>query len=353
MNVSRSFVSLAVIAALTSCATAPQGPAPQGRALRASLPDLTSYALMRTDAGALPAQHVSVAQAAEVLAGYDVIFIGEVHQHPANHLAQMELLRALYERSPALSLSMEQFERDTQPAVDEYLAGKVGETPFMQKSRAWNNYTTSYRPLVEYAKQHKLPVIAANAPGGVVRCIGREGPAMLARLKPEQRAWVAADLNLQDGPYKDKFLGFAGGDAGHGGETSKDKTAERKPPSETALRSFSAQVARDDTMAESIAFHLQKNPGRKVVHTNGAFHSESFLGTAERLKLRMPNLKIAVINPEFADDPTRLEVSPQDAKTGTFVLLLRKLPEFYANDEEMSAAIKKQMQTRATLKCEF
>jgi len=341
----RVLAGLGLAALLTSCATMPMG-----EGTGTALPDLTSYILMRTDAGAHTPQRVSVQQAADVLAAYDVIFIGEAHQHPGNHLAEMALFRAIHERSSALSLSLEQFERDVQPVLDDYLAGKIGENPFTSKARAWNNYTTSYRPLVEYAKGHKLPVIAANAPEEVVRCVGREGLALFARLKPAQRAWAAADINLNDGPYKDKFLGFAGGDAGHGGDASKEKT-ERKPPSETALRSFAAQVTRDDTMAESIALHLQKNPGRKVVHLTGSFHAESFLGTVERLKLRMPSLKIAVVNPDFADDPTHPEVSPQLAKTGTFVLLLRELPDFYANDDEMREAIKKQMETRAKNQC--
>ena len=350
------FVAAALTVMLSACAASSAGfmPGP-------TLPDMTSYLLMRTDVGTRSPTATSVDDAAEVLAGFDVIFIGEAHEHPGSHLAEMSLLRAIYNRAHNLTLSMEQFERDVQPVVDDYLAGKIGEAPFMRNARAWGNYPTSYRPLVEFAKEHKLPVVAANTPEKIVRCVGKEGEAFFARLAPEQRAWAAATLNLQDGPYKDKFMGFAGGDAGHGGEEnadksggkSGDKSAPRKPPSETAVRSFAAQVTRDDTMAESIAQHLQKNPGRKVVHIDGSFHSESFLGTVERLKLRMPNLKIAVVNPEFAEDPLRPKVTPDDAKTGTFVLLLRELPEFYANEQEMRDAIKRQLEARAKTVCEL
>ena len=334
-------------AALGGCATQPRP------SLQTRLPDLTSFVLMRTDAGAHAPQAMSVDQTAGVLVTYDVIFIGESHRHPGNHLAEMELFRAIHARAPALSLTMEQFERDVQPVVDDYLAGKIGEAPFMEKSRAWNNYTTSYRPLIEYAKEHKLPVIAANAPEDVVRCVGKEGEAFFARMKPEQRGWAAAELHTQDGPYKDKFMGFVSHDAGHGGDSDKDKPKEKKPPSESAIRSFAAQVTRDDTMAESIARHMQNNPGRKVVQINGSFHSDSFLGTVERLKMRMPQLKIAVVSPAQPEDPARPQVSDDDAKAGTFVLLLRGLPESYANDDEMKAAIAKQVETRAKTKCEM
>jgi uncharacterized iron-regulated protein len=341
------YAALIIAFSLSGCASTPY-PLPH-----AKLPDLTSFILMRTDGGTHSPQTMSVDQAADVLATYDAIFIGESHRHPGNHLAQMELFRAIHERAPALSLSMEQFERDVQPVVDDYLAGKIGESPFMAKSRAWNNYTTSYRPLVEYAKEHKLPVIAANAPEDAVRCIGREGEAFLARMKPEQRGWIAAQLHTQDGPYKDKFLGFVSHDAGHGGDGAKEKPKEKKPPSESALRSFAAQVARDDTMAESIALHLQKNPARKVVHLNGAFHSDAFLGAVERLKMRMPNLKIAVVSPTQPPNPADPKVTEAAAKSGTFALFLRGLPESYANDEEMKAAVAKQIEARGKTKCEM
>ena len=344
---------------LSACAI-PEAAAPEGVKPQAAMPeadskltDLTSYILMRTDAGAQKPERMSADDAAAVLATYDVVFIGEEHRHPGNHLAEMVLFRAIHARAPALSLSMEQFERDVQPLVDDYLAGKIGENPFTDKARAWDNYDTSYRPLVEYAKEHKLPVIAANAPGSVVRCVGKEGLAFFDRITPQQRLWAAKTFNVQDGPYRDKFLGFVHGDAGHGGEGKKDdKAAAKKPPSESALRSFAAQVTRDDTMAESIALHLQKNPGRKVEHLNGYFHSASFLGTVERLQMRMPTLKIAVITPVEAKG-SDITVKPEDAKTGTFVLLLRSSPEPYANDDEMKDAVNKQMAARGKTKCEL
>ncbi len=346
------FPAAGIITALYLAGCATLAPDDAGR-LTAAVPDLTAYALIHTDGGMMEPTLTTVVKAAETLSGYDVVFVGEAHRHPGNHLAEMALFRAIHERVGAVTLSMEQFERDVQAVVDEYLAGKIGETPFIDKSRAWDNYATSYRPLVEYAKEHHLPVVAANAPEMVVRCVGREGPAFLARMKPEQRGWAAAALHLENGPYRDKFLGFVGGDAGHGGDPGADKAATARPPSESALRSFAAQVTRDDTMAESIAHHLQANPGRKVIHINGAFHSDSFLGTVERLKLRMPGLKIAVVNPVEPEDVARPALTTADGKTGTFVLMLRPLPEPYATDEEMKAAVTKQLAARTKTRCEM
>ena len=66
-------------------------------------------------------------QVADDLSRYDVVFFGEFHGHSGIHLAQMRLFRALQERNADMTLSLEQFERDTQPLVDQYLANEIGE----------------------------------------------------------------------------------------------------------------------------------------------------------------------------------------------------------------------------------
>jgi uncharacterized iron-regulated protein len=302
-------------------------------AASAVLPDLTSFAILRTD-GAQPAV-VSVDQAADALKAYDVIVFGEWHDHAGNHLAEMALFRALHERAPDLALSMEQFERDVQPVVDDYLAGRIGEEIMRERARAWGNYAESYRPLVEYAKEHSLAVIAANAPASVIRCVGVEGPDVLARLKPEQRKWAAADLHLENGPYKDKFMRFLAEDGAHGGDPKAiDRSAG---PTPADLRSFASQVTRDDTMAESIALHLQQHPGRKVVHITGAFHMEGGLGTVERLKARTPNLRIALVTPVEAQNPQTLAIDSADAKGSNFAFVLRAPPKEYVSEAEKAA----------------
>ena len=326
-------------------------PEPPGVVLNITLPDLTTYALIRTDGGKSTPQVITLAQAGDLLAGFDVIFIGEVHRHLANHRAQMDLFRAINERAGPVTLSMEQFERDVQPVVDDYLAGKIGEVALALKGRSWQSYGTSYRPLVEYAKEHHLPVIAANAPEEVIRCVGREGLAFLGHMSPATRPWAAAEVHTNDGAYRDKFMGFAMGDSGHGGPPGTKGDA--KNPSPIAIRSFEAQATRDDTMAESIFLHLQKNPGRKVVHLTGSFHSDDFLGTVERLQSRAPQLKIAVVSPTDYDKAENLTLKPADAAGGTLVLAIRALPQPYATPEEMRAAMREQVATREKTSCKM
>jgi uncharacterized iron-regulated protein len=296
---------------------------------------------------------ISVDEAADALKDYDVIFLGEWHDHPGNHLAEMALFRAIYQRAPRLALSMEQFERDVQPVVDDYMAGRIGEENLLSRGRAWSNYAESYRPLVEYAKEKGLRVIAAEAPTRVVRCVGQDGPEFLSHLGPEQRRWAAADLHLGDSPYRDKFLRFLAEDGAHGQTAPNEAAGTTDGPSAAALRSFAAQVTRDDTMAESIFLYLQKNPGTKVVHLTGAFHVEGSLGTVERLKLRAPNLKIAVVAPVEVEHPEIPSANGMDPRVGNFVLLLRSLPKSYVSDAEMNAAAAESQMGFALRKCDL
>src|SRR5262245_66382660 len=116
-----------------------------------SLPDLTAFLMVRTEAGK-PQSLITLEKAADALKGYDVILFGEFHDHAGNHLAEMQLFRAVYARELKLALSLEQFERDVQPVVDAYMAGELGEEPFRSRARAWDNYAESYRPLVGLGK---------------------------------------------------------------------------------------------------------------------------------------------------------------------------------------------------------
>jgi uncharacterized iron-regulated protein len=80
---------------------------------------------------------------------------------------------------------------------------------------------------------------------------------------------------------------------------------------------------------------MRANPGHMVVHVTGAFHVEDRLGTIERLKLRAPNLKIALVLPVETDDGA----TPMTANKGAdFAILLRPEPRSYVTDDERKTA---------------
>ena len=225
-------------------------------------------------------EHIALSKLPIELQQADVILIGEWHTHAGVHRFQTDMLKQLTSYDRSLALSMEQFTRDKQPVVDAYLRGEIGEQYLMKQANAWPNYESDYRPLVEFAKQKNLPVIAANAPKSIVRCIGRQGLDYINKLDDDQRMFIAQAINTGSSPYKEKFMASM-----HHG----------KP--EQTEKQFAAQVTWDETMAESIVSYLDDNPGAQVVHVAGKFHIEQGLGTAASILSRNPSLKVVVISP--------------------------------------------------------
>ena len=110
-------------------------------------------------------KNLTAAQLAQRLQKYDIVFFGEFHDQGEIHQSELELLEAMYKaKGEKLALSMEMFEADNQDKLDKFLAGALSEEDFLATARPWPNYRTDYAPLVNFAKEKKMPVVAANVP---------------------------------------------------------------------------------------------------------------------------------------------------------------------------------------------
>ena len=150
------------------------------------------------------------------------------------------------------------------------------------------------------------------------------------------------------GAYRDKYMKFLGTSPAHGSGAASTPDAAAN-----AQRSFSAQALRDDTMAESIAGALQKHPGYKVLHLTGSFHSSQFLGTVERLRLRDPGLKIAVIDPVEVENAAAPGFAADAVSGGTVLQLIYPLPEEYVDGEDMSAMTATMAHAHEAHRCKY
>jgi len=216
----------------------------------------------------------------------DVVFLGELHDDDVAHAVQRQVLEGLRQRGARAVLAMEMFERDVQPLLDAYLAGRASEAEFLAGARPWPNYATDYRPLVELARARGWPVVASNAPRPLASLVSRGGLRALDTLAAASRAHVAAELRCPDDAYRTKFVALMGDMAGHGGAPADGAAM--------AQRFYEAQCVKDETMAESVAAALA--PGTTVVHVNGSFHSDEGLGAVERLRRRRPDARLLVIS---------------------------------------------------------
>lgn len=286
-------------------------------------------------------QPVSLEAAASALAKTDVVIIGEYHGHQASHLLQTRLLQELHNLNPSRILTMEQFNLDHQPALDDYLSGTIGETEMLEDAEAWDNYRGSYRPLVEYARQHNLPVIAANAPADVVRCVGRAGPDYLNTLPEEQRRQLPDNPFLDTPAYRDKFVDAITGSHG----TADPAMIERMS------NTYKAQLLRDNTMAMRILQARERNPGHQVVHLTGTFHSEERLGTVALLQQRAPELSIVVLSPVFWPADEAKPPLADHLNKGDYLYLIQPLPREFRDQERQRQAMQQRFSGRADIRC--
>lgn len=276
---------------------------------------------------------VDIATLASQLQTLDVIFIGEYHGNHASHLLQMQLQSELFNLRPEQILSMEMFERHQQAILNRYLDGEIGEKYLINETPTWPNYAGSYRPMIEFAKEHFLPVIAANAPGDIVRCIGQYGQNYIDLLPAGEKGNLAQTPFMSNEAYQSKFEEFM--NSMRHGQMDDNRKAN----------SYAAQLARDNTMAESILQALQDNPNSQVIHLNGRFHSASGLGTVALLKQRAPELKIAVITPIRIDNPQNPKWNEDDLSQGDYIYLLRSQPEEYIDASYRRKAMKSMFDT--------
>lgn len=220
----------------------------------------------------------------------DVVFLGEQHDDPGTHRLERAVLEGIARRRGKIVLALEMFERDAQPKLDDYLAGRISEADFLKDARPWPKYVTDYRPLVELARARGWPVVAGNVPRRLASLVGRKGLAGVDSLPAADRALIAAQLTCPRDEYYDRFKQEMGDMSGHGQKITPEEADAM------VGRFYDAQCVKDETMGEAIAAARAKSPDAVVVHVNGSFHSDYRQGTAQRAKNRLESARIAVVS---------------------------------------------------------
>lgn len=259
-------------------------------------------------------KEIELKEMAEKLSDYDVIFFGEFHDNKILHYLEIELLKMFYRNNKNLIISLEMFERDVQQVLNKYLSNKISEADFLTESRAWPNYETDYKPLIEFAKENDLTVVAANIPRRYASMISKQGMNALDSLSVEEKKFVAGKHKVYDDEYKVRFIRTMQSNMKH----------SSKMPSGMMMnfdQIYAAQCIKDDTMAESILQYQRIPPRRKVIHYNGDFHSRKHLGTAQKIQILEPILKVAVIAPLMCEN--EFTWKDEDLLEGEFLILIK------------------------------
>ncbi|SMC22783.1 Uncharacterized iron-regulated protein [Desulfacinum hydrothermale DSM 13146] len=223
-----------------------------------------------------------------------VIYVGETHVSRADHALQLKVARALWERHPKLAIGMEMVPRVLQPVLDRWVKGELSEKALLEQlswEESWGYDFSLYRPLFLFARARRLPMVALNAPGTVVKKVARKG---LAGLSDEERSQLADRIEGDDPRHrafvKEEFLRH-----GHGNFPNFQ-------------RFYEAQLAWEETMAETLARWLRAHPGFQVLVVAGKGHVNQRFGIPERTRRRVEHRYAVIVSMPIHEKG--FEVSP-------------------------------------------
>jgi uncharacterized iron-regulated protein len=241
------------------------------------------------------------------LAKQDAVFVGEMHNCPICHWLEKRLLQSLHEACAAntkdkkgknaktgktLAVGMEMFEADNQLIIDEFFAQQITVDRFDDEVRFWPNYSTDYEALVDYAYEHRLPLVATNVPRRYANAVKNHGLAFLDSLSDDAKRYLPPlPIPYQVNEQANEAFGMMAA-MGKGKGSNPEWLSQ-------------SQALKDATMAWNSAQWLKQ--GYKLVHFNGNYHTSGNEGILTYLRHYAPKARYKTIYSVRQDDVTTLE----------------------------------------------
>ena len=221
-----------------------------------------------------------LAQTMEKIDGARVILVGETHTRWDHHLVQLEILKLLYQKSPKLAIGVEWFQRPYQKHLDAYIAGKISEEEMLHLTGyfdRWRYDYRLYRPIIQYAREHKIPIIALNASHELIDALSKSG---FDDLTPELKEQLPGSYDWSDKAYEKRLRSVF------------DEHPDYLGEFEDFLR---GQLTWDESMAESAAQYLDKNPETRLLILAGSGHIMYGSGIPNRIKRRIDVEQLSIL----------------------------------------------------------
>jgi uncharacterized iron-regulated protein len=232
-------------------------------------------------------------QILEELSPANIVYLGEIHDRPLDHQNQLAIIQHLYQKKPRLVIGLEMFQKPYQRSIDRYLAGQISETELVKQTeyqKRWGFPWENYAPLLRFAKEHKLKVIALNAPTEITRKVAKQG---LAGLAPADFKYIPPikDIDKSNATYRQLIQ-------------ESFNQHQSVANSKGWERFYETQLVWDETMAATIAEFYQQHPGDRFVAIAGQAHIKDGYGIPDRVARRLVGRKFkqkSVILQQFAE----------------------------------------------------
>ncbi len=222
----------------------------------------------------------------------DVVYVGETHDQPLDHLAQFEALKAMrIARGSRIAVGFEMLSQPLQAVLNEYAEGRLTEEEFLAKAdwkKEWGFDFNMYKPLFDFIVQNKLRALALNVPKKVVGKIARTG---LGSLTEEEKSFLPEKVEITQHKKYNEYLKASF--AGHG-----DSPMAKMFTLENYLASMAAW---NEGMGARVAEFLNANPGYSVLVIAGNGHILHNAAIPASVKSRVKGVRQASFYTEDAE----------------------------------------------------
>ncbi len=232
-----------------------------------------------------------------------VVYLGETHDSIKDHQAQLAIIQQMQRQNPKIAIALEMFQRPFQGILDQYLAGKITEEQLIEQTeynQRWRFPWEYYAPIVRFAKENKLRLLALNTPTEVTRKVATQG---LESLTVEEKIHIPplSEIRTDNVAYRQMLL-----------EVYQQHQKAAQGNSTAFERFLQAQVLWDETMAEKIAEFVKSNPDYQVVVLAGQGHLVYGYGIPSRVERRLGvgKVKMRSVLFDFTTDSPSSEDKP-------------------------------------------
>lgn len=209
-----------------------------------------------------------------------VVLVGETHTRYDHHLVQLEVLKQLHQASPKLALGVEWFQQPFQSYLDAFIAGEITEEEMLHQTdyfERWRYDYRLYRPIIEYALEHQIPIIALNASRELTMALSKSG---FDDLSDDLKTQLPSSYDWSDKTYEKRLR----------------QSYEAHPNYSGKFEDFlRGQLTWDESMAERAAQYLQQHPETRMLILAGSGHIAYGSGIPNRIKRRIDVQQFSIL----------------------------------------------------------
>ena len=241
---------------------------------------------------------VSLPAMVEDLSRARVVLVGEEHDNPHHHRAQLQIIQALAAAGARVTIGLEMFRSDSQAALERWVAGELDEQEFMQVYHDNWDESEQYHEIFRQARANKWPMLGLNLSRQIVNQVAKNG---FASLTEEQLAELPVVQCRVDQTYME-FIRRALG--------------QHRRPEANFVNFCEAQLLWDMVMARNISAYLAANPKATLVVLTGSGHAWKHAIPEQLQKLGESNWRVVL--PEV---PRRIDLDTVSARDVDYLLL--------------------------------